>query len=272
MASLREAFKTVSAVVVTGGSSGIGKSFIELLGNVQPALILCNLSRRSSDIKSAELKLRHFCCDIEDPAQIKRAVGDVLALLEREVPAGRVLLINNSGFGTYGRFLESKTEDQLGMIQVNIRGLVDLTSQLLPTLRVRGGGIINVASTAAFQPTPFLATYGATKAFVLHWSIALNEELRGTGVTVLAVCPGPTKTGFARRAGLGSKGVPDVLGQTPEEVAVEALTAWAAGKSLIVSGWKNRLAARLSALAPKPLSARVSAWVIRRATGRERST
>ena len=88
------------------------------------------------------------------------------------------------------------------MLDVNIDAVVQLTAGMLPLMRVRGGAVVTVASTAAFQPTPYLAAYGASKAFVLHWSLALNEELRGTGVRALAVCPGPTATDFFHRAGL----------------------------------------------------------------------
>ncbi len=268
MASLREALKNFSAVVITGGSSGIGKSFIELLWNVEPTLLFCNLSRRIPEISCAELKLRHVPCDLSSNCEVVAAAASVLTLLSHEVPDGRVLLINNSGFGTYGRFLESKSEHETGMIDVNVRALVDLTSRLLPEITRRGGGVINVASTAAFQPTPFLATYGATKAFVLHWSLALSEELRGRGVRVLAVCPGPTETGFARRAGLGEHVLSARLGQTPQAVAAEALSAWAVGRSLVVTGWANRWMIRLAALLPKTISARIAAAVISRSTGR----
>ena len=89
------------------------------------------------------------------------------------------------------------------MIDLNVRAVVQLTGRLLPLLKARGGAIVNVASTAAFQPTPWMATYGATKAFVLNWSLALNQDLRGTGVRVLVVCPGTTETEFFKRAGRG---------------------------------------------------------------------
>lgn len=269
VASLSEALKNFSAVVITGGSSGIGKSFIELMGNVEPKLLFCNLSRRSPDILGGELKLRHIECDLSDAAQLSVAVESLVTLLNREAPEGRVLLINNSGFGTYGRFLESKIDQQVEIIDVNIRALVELTGRLLPLLVKRGGGVINIASTAAFQPTPLLATYGATKAFVLHWTLALAEELRGQNVRVLAVCPGPTETGFAARAGLGDRPISARLGQTPQAVVKEALSAWAAGHVLVVTGWGNRLLCRLSRWVSKPLAARIASSVIQRTTGRK---
>src|SRR5580704_2071483 len=187
MASLGEAISGFGAVVLTGGSSGIGKSFIRTMAIMRPDLEFFNLSRHAPDIKDSKLKLRHFACDLAQPAQVEAAAAQVEEILNREGSAGRVLLINNSGFGSYGPFPEPDLAHQLGMIDVNIRALVQLTARLLPALRARGGVVMNIASTAAFQPTPWMATYGATKAFVLHWSLALNEELRGSGVRALAV-------------------------------------------------------------------------------------
>ena len=180
------------------------------------------------------------------------------------MPPGKILLINNSGFGGYGRFDELSAEHQLGMIDVNVRAVVALTAGLMPVLRERGGCVLTVASTAAFQPTPFLATYGATKAFVLHWSLALNEDLRGSGVSALAVCPGPTATEFFRRAGLKEGAVSDGLGQTAGQVVEEALAAFAAGRAQVVTGWKNRLLVFGASLLSKPLIARLAARILAR--------
>lgn len=254
-----------AAVIVTGGSSGIGKSFIELGGSLRPGLVFCNLSRRPPAIPLPELKLRHFPCDFAQPGALAAAVPDLVAHLEREAPRGEILLINNSGFGTYGVFPEPNVRENLEMLDVNIRALVELTGALLPLLRRRGGAVLTVASTAAFQPTPYLATYGATKAFVLHWTLALNEEWRGTNLRALAVCPGPTATEFFHRAGLRAGSVPDAMSMTSAQVVTAAYQALAAGRSLVVTGWKNRLLAALSSLLPKPWVARVSAGILARA-------
>jgi len=262
--SLSEVIKGFSAVVLTGGSSGIGKSFIKLMGKVQPALLICNLSRRSPDMISEELNLRHVPCDFCQSSQIESGVESILSMLNREEPEGRVLLINNSGYGSYGRFLEADLGNELGILEVNIRALVEVTGRLLPTLKARGGAIINIASTAAFQPTPFMATYGASKAFVLHWSLALREELRGSGVHVLAVCPGPTSTGFGTRAGVKSDSVPGGVGHTPDDVVKISLRALAARRSLVVCGWKNRLVATFASLLPKTWIANIAARIIGR--------
>jgi short-subunit dehydrogenase len=264
MSSLSEALSEFGVVIVTGGSSGIGKSFIELMGSIRPDLTFINLSRRAPDIKGSQLNLRHIACDLSQAVQIEAAGMGLEEILNRREPAGKILLINNSGFGSYGPFPGPDLAHELGMIDVNVRGLVQLTARLLPVLRVRGGAIMNIASAAAFQPTAWMATYGATKAFVLHWSLALNEELRGSGVRALAVCPGPTATNFFKAAGLAARPLPDDTGETPEQVVMASLRALAAGRSLVVSGWRNKVLTALASKLPKPLAARIAAKVIAR--------
>jgi short-subunit dehydrogenase len=263
MASIDKMLECVSAVVVTGGSSGIGKSFIEHMGRLRPSLRFCNLSRTRPELKTSELNLRHVPCDFADRGAFPQAVAEVLDFLNREVPSGRVLLVNNSGFGGYGHFPEPAEDQLFAMLDVNIGAVVRLTAGLLPTLKARGGAIINVASTAAFQPTPYLATYGATKAFVLHWSLSLNEELRGTDVRSLAVCPGPTATDFFRRAGFdGGKAAGGM--QSSTAVVQESLQALASGRALVVTGWKNRVMTAVSSKLPKAFVARLARRVLAR--------
>ncbi len=265
MASLSEALKLVSAVVLTGGSSGIGKSFIELVSRMEPRLLICNLSRRSPDINSPQLNLRHFPCDLGQTAGLERAATGVLSLLKAEAPRGRVLLINNSGFGSLGCFLESDFAQQLEIVDVNVRAAIDLTARLLPALSHQGGHILNIASTAAFQPTPHMATYGASKAFLLYWSLALREELRRSGVGVTAVCPGPTATGFGVRAGLAAGTVSGRFGHTAQQVALMALKGFAGNRPVVICGARNRFLAWFASHTPKAFSARIAGKVIDRA-------
>lgn len=260
--SLSEALKGYAAVVVTGGSSGIGKSFIKLVGTVHPEALICNLSRREPDMNLEELKLRHVPCDLSQRGQILAGVESVLSILNREVPEGRVLLVNNSGYGSVGPFLEAELGNELGILDVNIRALVEITGLLLPTLVKRGGAIINIASTAAYQPTPLMATYGASKAFVLNWSVALREELKGSGVQVLAVCPGPTRTGFSERAGVVSGSAPGGAGQTPDEVVEISLRALRARRGVVICGGRNRLVALFSSMLPLAWSGAIARRLI----------
>ncbi|MCX6955397.1 MAG: SDR family NAD(P)-dependent oxidoreductase [Verrucomicrobia bacterium] len=264
MPSLSEELNSYTSVVVTGGSSGIGKSLIKLAAKLSEGLVFCNLSRREPEIKNLGKRLNHFPCDLSRAEDVVRAAGAVEAFLRREVPGGRVLLINNSGFGSYGRFPEPNLAHQLEMLDVNVRALVQLTGLLLPLLRERGGAVMNIASTASFQPTAFMATYGASKAFVLNWSLALNEELRGTNVRTLAVCPGATESEFDLRAGLAKGSVAKSLSMTSEEVVTMAFGALASGQALVVTGWKNKVSAFVGSFPARALVARFAAKVLAR--------
>jgi len=263
MHSLSELFQNFSAVIVTGGSSGIGKSFISHIRTLNREILICNLSRRIPEEREA-LDLRHFSCDLSQAEAVERILPELESVLARESPEGRILLINNSGFGSHGLFPEPNLAHQLAMIGVNVRAVVQLTGRLLPLLKARGGVIVNVASTAAFQPTPWMSTYGATKAFLLHWSLALNQDLRGTGVRTLAVCPGPTETEFSKRAGQGAGNPPSYHQESADEVVLASLRALAAGRTQVVTGWRNKLGAAVSSIFPKPLVARMARRVIAR--------
>jgi short-subunit dehydrogenase len=208
--------------------------------------------------------LNQFPCDLSRPADIETAAKAVQKFIEQHIPAGQILLVNNSGFGAFGAVGEIDPTRELDMIDVNVRAVVHLTGLLLPLLRQRGGTIMNIASTVAFQPTPFAATYGATKSFVLHWTLALNEELRGTGVRAIAVCPGTTETEFFRRAGMRDAATNARQGMSPEAVVKSALRAMARGRSQIVPGWGNKAYTFLGARLPKPLAAWVAGKILAR--------
>ena len=261
-----EALQPFSAVVVTGGSSGIGKSFIQLGLKLKPDLVFCNLSRRSpaeNISPNAAERLNHFSCDLSQPAEIERVAAAVVEFIVRTVPKGRLLLINNSGFGAFGTVGELDLPRQLAMIDVNVRAMVQLTGSLLPLLRQRGGTIMNIASTLAFLPTPFSATYAATKAFVLHWTVALNEEMRGSHVSAIAVCPGTTVTSFFDRA-VSQHGKKPVSGMHPDAVVKCALRAMARGRSHVVPGWGNKAYTFAGARLPKSLAARLTGKFVSR--------
>jgi short-subunit dehydrogenase len=264
MSTPEAALKNFSAVIITGGSSGIGKSFIELCWKLRPDLAFCNLSRREPAMGGMQLNLRHVACDLSEPAQIGRALDQIADFLGSRAPSGKILLVNNSGFGAYGPFPDPSVDHQLEMLDVNVRAVLQLTGGLLPAIKERGGAVVTVASTAAFQPTPFLSAYGASKSFLLHWSLALNEELRGTGVSALAVCPGPTSTDFFRRAGLEEGDVPSFMGESSGQVAIATLKALGSGKAMVVSGLVNKVMAALASKLPKPLVARMAGIALKR--------
>lgn len=249
------------AVILTGGSSGIGRAFLKSIGSMAPNCLVCNLSRTIPEGIEGD-RWVHFGCDLSNRQAVEEVVPEVLALIRLRAPQGGLMLINNSGFGAYGVFPEPGLEHCLEMVSVNMEAPVHLTARFLPEMLARGGTVIQIASTASFQPTPFLGLYGATKSFLLHWSLSLREELRGTGVHVLCVCPGPTETNFFRRAGFRERtGLP---GQTPEEVVEATWGALRRKRSLVVSGWLNRVLVSLSGLLPKRAQARAAGMVLSR--------
>lgn len=266
MPSPSEYFNRVSVVIVTGGSSGIGSALIKAIYKVNDRLAVCNLSRKKPEFFPGE-NFHHFPVDLREADALEAVAGDLEVFLGG-APAGELVLINNSGFGDYGPMGSLDAGKQLGMMDLNMRALVDLTLRLLPRLQERGGAVVNIASTAAFQPTPGMATYGATKAFVLHWSLALAEDLEDSGVQALAVCPGPTRSNFFRAAGFESPplegGLNRWLDMGAETVAEQTLEALAKGRRLVVTGWKNRLIAAFGSLFPKVLATRVAGAALAR--------
>lgn len=255
----------IGAVIVTGGSSGIGWKFIADIGQAKPDARVCNLSRSEPGKFPDGFTLQHFPCDLSDPEQRKAACDAAEKFVSAGGDRSPVLLINNAGLGSYGDFPSGTPDREAAMIGVNVAAVVEITARLMPHLRARGGGIINIASTAAFQATPTAATYGATKAFVLNWSLALREELRSHGVPVVAVCPGPTRTPFFKSAGLDGTQADSAFGSDAGEVVAAALDGLARGAGVVTPGMRNKLIRAAAALVPRTLAARVSGRVLARA-------
>src|SRR6266550_5379610 len=253
----------MNTTLITGASSGIGEVFarrlaargrnVLLVARSEDKLItLCNELGRSNSIRA-----QYVALDLSQPESPAR-------LYEEAEKRGLTvdLLINNAGFGSMGEFSKLDLARELNMIDLNIKALVELTYRFLqPMLERKQGAIINVASTAAFQPVPFMATYAATKAFVLSFSEALWEENRPFGIQVMALCPGVTDTNFFEAAH-GQK-PPARASQTPEEVVETALRGLARGKSHIISGWANRAMMEAERLAPRSLVTRMAGRMMR---------
>jgi len=264
---LIETLNRFSVVVITGGSSGIGSSFIKAIETLIPEALVCNLSRSEPEVFLGKRGV-HLSTDLSDPEQVASSARELEKIIGGAA-AGEILLINNSGFGDYGALQERDPAKLLNMIDLNIRAMVDLSARLLPLLLKRGGAIMNIASTAAFQPTPFLATYGASKSFVLNWTLALNEDLRGTKVRAIAVCPGPTRSNFFKRAGfeippMQGGGLNAALDMTADAVVEKALVGLAKGKPLVVTGWKNKCIAFLGSKSPLVGVTRVGGALLRK--------
>jgi uncharacterized protein len=225
--------------LVTGASAGIGRVFARSLAARGMRLVLT--ARREDRLRelAAELERDHGAEVVAVPLDLGSPSAP--AELWREATAGRAihLLVNNAGFGAQGRFDQVPLERQLEMLQVNCGALLELCHLALPAMRdARAGGIINVSSIAAFQPVPQLATYAASKAFVLSLSEALWVENRPRGVRVLALCPGRTPTEFQEVAGTGT--AEGAFGfRTPEQVVESGLTAMERGRSYDVPGLEN---------------------------------
>ncbi len=256
---------TYGLAIITGGSSGIGKSIIERIRKVQVAPRVCNLSRTKPETFLIDPIGDHLECDLSD-SDIRRSVFKRTAdYANSHSPEKPILLVNNAGFGLYDNIDNHPVEEHLELIQVNVSALVELTLALLPLLKERGGSIMNIVSTSAFQATPHLATYGASKAFVLSWTLALNEELRPFPKTnAIAICPGPTRTNFFKRAGFTGHVVPGGFSMPSEAVAEKALRALSKGKAYSVIGYRNRLIAEISSRLPRGIGTRLSAAVVGR--------
>jgi short-subunit dehydrogenase len=249
--------------LITGASMGIGEAFADALAERGYDLALVARSGPALEAIAARLRAAHdvsaepFVADLEDRAAVEAVSGAV------EARFGHVdLLINNAGYGAHGPFETIGAERNAGEIRLNVEALVALTSRFAPAMLARGsGGIINLASTAAFQPVPYMAVYGATKAFVLSFSEALAEEFRGRGVRVLALCPGATRTNFFKTAGEGAQ-----VGRfrTSEAVVRTGLRAYDRGRSFVIDGTANRLLAFSPRLAPRGLVARLAAQTMKR--------
>ena len=253
--------------LITGASSGIGAAFASALAARGSDLVLVARSGDRLRAAAAELTGRYGIrahvspADLSGPDGVRAVVDDVQASgLDVE------LLVNNAGFGTHGPFEELDPDRELEMIAVNVTAVVALTRAFVPAMVHRGGGgVLNVASTAAFQPTPGMATYGATKAFVLSFSEALAAEYRGRGIHVLAFCPGPVETGFASGTGNQEFATSDFFAgaPTPEEIVPAALDALARGRSVAIPGVLNKALAQAPRLAPRSLTARVAQRYLR---------
>jgi short-subunit dehydrogenase len=245
--------------LVTGASSGIGLVFARELASRGHDLVVVARSEDKLDELAASLSV-----DVEvigaDLATDEgmRVVEERLRATERPVD----LLVNNAGFGTTGRFAELPIEEEDQEIRLNVLALTRLTGAAVPGMVARRrGAVLNVASIAAFQPTPGTATYGGTKAYVLSFTQALREELRGSGVKALVLCPGFTKTEFQERANYEVKGLAARLWQTPEDVVATALSALGRDAGVCVPGWQNKVAAGATHLAPRRLLPRLAGLI-----------
>ena len=250
-------------VLITGASSGIGLELARCFAAEGCRLILLARNAGALETLAAELRqrpgveVRVLVADLAVP----ETPGRVFNALQAEGTPVDVL-VNNAGFGAHGKFAELPLERQLDMVQVNVAALVQLTGLFLPgMIERRRGGVMNIASTAAFQSGPRMAVYYATKAFVLSFSEALSVETAGQGVTITAVCPGPTRTNFGRAANYQSARHPVRAAMTARAVAEHGHRAFRGGRWVVISGLQNRLLTVFVRLLPRFVVRRAVDWL-----------
>jgi short-subunit dehydrogenase len=253
----------MNTTLITGASSGIGAAFasklaargrnVLLVARSEDRLIaLCNELGRLTSIRA-----QYVAIDLQQP-------GAAEQLFEETNKRGLEIdmLINNAGFGSMGDFTKLDLKTELDMINLNVTALVDLTHHFLVPMRDRKRGtIVNVASTAGFQPVPYMATYAATKAFVLSFSEALWEENRVHGIHVMALCPGVTETNFFNASGIDRPPMRTI--QTAEEVVDTALRSLERKKNLVISGWTNWFTIAAERFVPRTMVTKVAGKALR---------
>ncbi|OHR73283.1 short-chain dehydrogenase [Bacillus sp. HMSC76G11] len=240
----------MKTVLITGASDGIGRELAYKYAQDGYRLILTARN---------EMKLMKLAGELKNTTAIVKAkdLSDMNQIHElfQELQQEKIhvdVLVNNAGFGLYGDFKNTSALDELNMIDLNVKSITLLTKLFLPDMiSKKSGQVLNVASSAAFQPGPLMAVYYATKAYVLSFSEAIENELKGTGVSVSVLCPGPTKTSFSERANLGQSklfksGVMDV--KTVADAAYEGMKK---GQTLIIPGFKNKILAAAVRFMPR---------------------
>jgi hypothetical protein len=265
---------------VTGASSGIGACFARALAARGYDLLLVARRRERLVALAKELAAAHGVEADVEAADLADAEGlaRVASVLRERAPE---LLVNSAGFGTVGAFAQSDVERELEEMRLNVVAPVVLARAALPAMleaarRAKrsgaGGsrrrGVINVSSLAGEGPSPYTATYGATKAFLTRFSESVHEELRGSGVSVMALAPGFTRTGFQEAAGVDPNAMPQIAWMTPEFVVEAALAAWDRGDAVCIPGVANRAVAVVESLLPRSLLRRLAGAALGRAVGR----
>ena len=241
--------------LVTGASAGLGIEFARQLSKRGYRLVLAARRKERLDALAKELgNARAVAVDLSKSNAAARLMADVEANGETVD-----LLVNNAGFGLIGRFAELDAKRERQMIDLNVGALTDLCRAVAPAMIERGSGaILNVASTAAFQPGPKMAVYFATKAFVLSLSEALHEELKPHGIKVSCLCPGPTRTEFGEVAGFGGNGLFDRVAMSADKVVETGLAGLDANRAVVVAGWLNKIGAASTRFAPRPIVRKIA--------------
>ena len=241
--------------LITGASAGLGVEFARQLSKRGHRLVLA--ARRKDRLEALVDELgnaRAVAIDLSKSGSAAKLLADLKAAGEQVE-----ILINNAGFGLIGRFAELDAKREREMIDLNVGTLTDLCRAVAPAMiKRKSGGILNVASTAAFQPGPNMAVYFATKAFVLSLTEALHEELKPHGVKVSALCPGPTRTEFGDVAGFGGNGLFDRVAMESPEVVAAGLDGLDRNRAVVVPGLANKIGAASTRFAPRSVVRKIA--------------
>jgi len=252
---------TKRRALVTGASSGIGEEFARQLAKKGYDLVLVARRRDRLEKLAADLSQAHGT--ISEVIEADLATTESVISVEKRLGQGDIdLVVNNAGFPTHGEFAALPIYRELEEVDVNIKALVRLTHAALgPMVQRKRGNVINVGSTGSFQPVPYMSTYAATKAFVLHFSEGVHEEVKKQGVTVTCLCPGYVMTEFQQVAGLDQSRLPNRGRLTPAQVVAAALKGAAEGRAIVIPGAMNRaLSTGLVRMTPR--------FAVRRIAGR----
>ena len=254
--------------LVTGASSGIGEEFARQLAKQGYGVVI--VARRRDRLEKLANELKEGGADAEViAADLSRPEG-VAAVVERLEKGDIGVLVNNAGFATNGEFTQLPVDRELQEIDLNIRALTQLSHVGLAQMKQRGAGtIINVASTGAYQPVPYMSTYAATKAYVLSFSEGLHEEAKGYGVTVTCLCPGATRTEFHEVAGVGDDSIPGFAWMSAEAVVGNALGAAKSGSAITTPGLLNKFTANLPRFTPRFAVRKISGAMFKPAAKKE---
>jgi len=248
--------------LVTGASSGIGRELAKLFARDGYRLVLVARDEERLAALAEELRAEHGTTGMILAADLAGQDAPEYIFSElRDAGIAVDALVNNAGFGVAGSFLETELDRELAMLQVNVAALTHLTKRFLPGMVERGAGkILNIASTAAFQPGPYMSVYYATKAYVLSFSEGLAVELAGTGVTVTTLCPGPTATEFAERGNIAASKL-FAAGRAMDAASVAEIgyEAMLAGRGVVIAGSLNAAGAFATRFIPRRMAAKVAA-------------
>lgn len=269
---MRQAFQeNQSTVLVTGGTQGIGLELAKIFAKEGYNVVLVGRDKAKTEEVASRIAATfkvQVTPLVQDLAELEAAEKLHAAVLAAGISVD--ILINNAGFGIAGDFLTTQLDYEIGMMRLNMETVVRLTKLFLPDMvGKKGGRILNVASLAGFQPGPFMSVYSATKAFVLSFSEALADELQGKRITVTALCPGATKTGFQANARMDE--LRDVKGTAadPYIVAMAGYRGLMRGKAVVVPGFKNQCLILLERFLPRATVARVTGGMMRRMANKD---